>query len=43
MVILIGIKIIGVVTFEWTKYIRPYAVTLKNGKMEKNLQFRFQA
>ena len=33
----------GVVTFEWTKYLRPYAVTLKNGKTKKSLQFRIQA
>ncbi len=33
----------GLATFEWTKYLRPYAVTLKNGKTKKNLQFRIQA
>lgn len=31
-----------VVIFEWTKYLSPYAVTFKNVKIEKNLQFKFQ-
>ncbi len=30
----------GFAAFEWIKYLRPYAVTLNNGKKEKNLQFR---
>lgn len=34
-------NIFGVVTFEWTNYLRPYDVTLKNGKTEKNLQHDF--
>ena len=33
----------GVATFEWTKKIRPFALTLQNGKKEKDLQFRIQA
>ena len=33
----------GVATFEWTKNISPFALTLQNGKKEKNIQFRIQA
>ena len=33
----LGITKSGVTTFEWTNYLRPYAVTLQNGKTEKNL------
>jgi len=31
--------IIGFITNVWMKYLRPYAVTLKDGIIEKNLYF----
>ena len=33
----------GVVTFEWKKNMRPFALTLQNGKKKYSLEFKLKA